>query len=228
MIQGLIALTHPSYNPQPWHGIMLFWAVLICACFLNTVASSLLPKFESLILILHIVGFFAILYPLIFLGDHNSPSEVFTTFSNQGHWATQGLSFCVGLLGNVYAFLGADAAVHMSEEIHNAAVVVPRTLILSIAINGTLGLAMTIAILFSATDLPDALQSPTGYPFMAIFYQSTRSTWGTAAMSATIATLALCACVGLLASSSRLLWSFARDRAVPGWRYLAKVSLLST
>lgn len=43
----------------------------------NTVISSWLPKFEGLILILHILGFFAILLPLVILGPHAQPSHVF-------------------------------------------------------------------------------------------------------------------------------------------------------
>ena len=106
LIQGLIALTVPSYNPKSWHGTLLFWAVIFFAVFINTIVSSLLPKFEGLILILHIIGFFAILIPLVYLGPHGSADEVFTTFLNGGGWPTQGLSFFVGLIGNVFAFVG--------------------------------------------------------------------------------------------------------------------------
>lgn len=106
LIQGLIALTVPSYNAQPFHGTLLFWAVIFFAVFINAVVSSMLPKFEGLILILHILGFFAILLPLTVLGPHGDAKFVFSTFANQGGWPTQGLSFFVGMIGNVFAFVG--------------------------------------------------------------------------------------------------------------------------
>lgn len=55
---------------------------------------------------LHMLGFFAILLPLIILGDHGEPSEVFGTFTNDGGWPTEGLSFLVGLVSPVFAFTG--------------------------------------------------------------------------------------------------------------------------
>lgn len=106
LIQGLIALTVPGYNFMSWHGTLLYWAVIFFAVLINTVISNLLPKFEGLILILHIIGFFVILIPLITLAPHGSASDVFTTFLNQGNWPSQGLSFFIGLTGNAFAFVG--------------------------------------------------------------------------------------------------------------------------
>ena len=75
--------------------------------FVNTVAGRFLLKFEGFILILHILGFFATIFPLAILGPHQSASEVFETFLNTGNWPTQGLSFMIGIIGSVYCFTGA-------------------------------------------------------------------------------------------------------------------------
>lgn len=106
MIQGLITVTQSSYAPESWHGTFFFWAALLFCIFINTVVSSLLPKFEALILILHIVGYFSVLIPLVRLGDHADPQTVFTKFNNGGNWTSNGLSLLVGLTGNAFAFLG--------------------------------------------------------------------------------------------------------------------------
>lgn len=106
LVQGLIALTVPEYLPKSWHGTLLCWAVVFVAVFINTVLSRLLPAIEILILVLHVVGFFVILIPLVVLGPHGNASEVFTTFLNQGNLPNQGVSFFVGLVGTVFAFIG--------------------------------------------------------------------------------------------------------------------------
>lgn len=107
LIQALIILNHPSYNFQAWHGTLLFWAVLVVAVLVNTVVSSMLPKIEGLILILHILGFFAVLIPLVYMSpSKGSAKDVFTVFLNQGGWSSQGLSFFIGLMGSVFSFLG--------------------------------------------------------------------------------------------------------------------------
>lgn len=68
-----------------------------------------------MIMILHVIGYFAVLIPLVYLAPQGKASDIFTIFLNDGGWPTQGLSFLVGLLGPVFAFGGADGAVHVSK-----------------------------------------------------------------------------------------------------------------
>ena len=228
MLQGLIILTDPTYDFKPWHSVMLYWAVILFAVTINTIVSNWLPRFEAVILILHVLGFFGILFPLVLLGPHAPASEVFQNFINKGNWPTNGLSFFVGLLGNVFAFFGADGAIHMAEEIQNAAVIVPRAITFSIFLNGTLGLGMAFALLFCIGDVNAALNTRTAYPFMEIFDQAVQNLPGAAIMISIVICLSLCAIVGQAASASRQLWAFSRDRAVPGWRYVQHVNARSS
>ena len=84
---------------------------------------------------------------------------------------------------------------------------------------------MILATLFclDMTNISAVLDTDTGYPFMEIFLQATNSTAGAATMASIITVLGLCSAVGLLASASRMSWSFARDRGLPGWRLLQRV-----
>ncbi|KAM3496866.1 hypothetical protein MY10362_009764 [Beauveria mimosiformis] len=229
MIQGMIAMNNvETYVPQPYQGTLLFWAIMLFAVFINAIVSSALPKFEGLILILHVLGFFAILIPMVSLGYHGDPQQGFTEFRNGGGWPTQGLSFMVGLIGNVFAFVGVDAAFHMSEKTLNSAVAVPKSIFLSMFINGTTGFAMTVAVLFCIKDLETVLGSPTGFAHMQLFLDSTGSVVGSTVMAAIITILGACATVGMLASTSRVFWSFARDRGLPFWRVLSRVDARTT
>ncbi|KAK3687733.1 amino acid transporter-like protein [Podospora appendiculata] len=227
MIQGLIVLTHPEYleSMQNWHGTLLYWGVVLWAYIINTALTSLLAKFEGMVLVLHILGFFSILFPLVLLTpEHATTDDVFNTFLNMGEWPTMGLSFCVGITGHLFAFLGADGAIHLAEEIRNAELVLPRSLMTSLFINGTLGFAMLIALLFSMGDLDSALARNPAYPYMSIFESAVGSTTGAAVMSSLILVMGISATTGSMASASRLIWAFSRDRGLPGWETLKKVS----
>ena len=112
----------------------------------------------------------------------------------------------------------------MCEEIKNASTVVPWTMIGSLAINGVLAFAMLIAVLFCMGDITAAVKSPTGYPFIEIFTQTTGSKAGATVMTSIVAVLVFFGIITALAGSSRMTWSFSRDRGLPGWRYLSKVS----
>ena len=83
---------------------------------------------------------------------------------------------------NTNVLEGLDAACHIAEEIENAAVVIPRSMFISVILNGVLGFAMLLALLFCLGDLADALATTTGYPFIEIFYQATGSNAGASAM----------------------------------------------
>ncbi len=111
----------------------------------------------------------------------------------------------------------------MSEEIQNASTVVPRSMITSVILNGVLGFGMLIAVLFCVGDIDSVLHTPTGYPFMQIFLRATNSIGASTLMATLVTVLSICATIGFLASSSRMTWAFARDRGLPGWRYLSKV-----
>jgi choline transport protein len=106
MIQGLAILNYPNYAPTRWQGTLIFYAVIAFIVFINTYLARWLPKIEGMILILHIVGFFAILIPLVDLAPHGSARDIFATFMNTGGWNTSGLSFFVGLITSVFSFLG--------------------------------------------------------------------------------------------------------------------------
>lgn len=113
----------------------------------------------------------------------------------------------------------------MSEEVKNASRVVPQVIMLSVAINGCLGFGMLITVLFCVGNPKDVLNSSTGYPFMEIFYEATNSLPGSLAMCSIVLVNYCCSLVGMLAAASRQLWSFSRDKGVPGWRWWSQVSL---
>ena len=106
MIQGLIVLTHPNYVPKPWQAMLLFWAIMFFALLINTLTNRALARFEGVILLLHLFGFFAVLVPMIYLGQHGDAASVFTNFMNNGGWPSTARSFFVGLPASVFALFG--------------------------------------------------------------------------------------------------------------------------
>lgn len=96
----------------------------------------------------------------------------------------------------------------------------------TITINGTLGFAALIAMLFCLTDLEAALEASETmfYPFLEVFYSGVKSRGGAVAMALVILTLALASSVSIYASASRMLWSFSRDKGIPFSKHVARLS----
>lgn len=223
LIQGLIVLNNDAYVFERWQGTLLVIAIVSFAALFNTVLAKRLPMIEGMVLILHLVGFFGVLIPLWVLAPRNSAKMVFTQFENLGGWPTQGLSFMVGLLTSVYGLLGADSAVHMSEEIRDASIVLPRATMWSIVINGAFGWIMVITFAFTAGNPLDIVDSNTGFPVIQGFYNATGSKVGTSVMVGIMIINTTSSVISTLATVSRQLWSFGRDRGLPFSSFLAHV-----
>lgn len=115
---------------------------------------------------------------------------------------------------------------HLSEEIEDPRIGVPRAMVGTIGFNRILGFGVFLAILFGLGDMDVVLASPIGYPIIEILRSVTRqNTTATTALTSTLVVTAAIATLGLIASSSRTLWSAARDGVFPFSRHLAKLSV---
>ncbi|UKZ61281.1 uncharacterized protein TrAtP1_002548 [Trichoderma atroviride] len=222
-IQGLVVLNYPDYVPKPWHGTLITIAVAAFSVLFNTFLARKLPIIESLILVIHVFAFFGILVTLWVLSPRADAKAVFTEFSDGGGWGSLGGSALVGILAGILPLLGADAAVHMSEELRDAGRSLPQSMILTTVFNGAFGWIMVITFCFCLGDLGEVLESPTGYPFMQVFYNSTQSTSSATAMSVFIVAMTVFSNLTMVATSSRQLYAFARDQAVPFSPWFSKI-----
>lgn len=115
-VQGLITLNNPTYEPQQWHGTLLVIAAVVIAIAINTLLAKTLPIAEWFILVLHIVGLFAIIIPLLVMAPKNSARVALLDITNSGGWSTTGTSFMVGLLTVLASQMGLDCCVHMGKR----------------------------------------------------------------------------------------------------------------
>jgi choline transport protein len=224
-VLGLAKLCHPKFEPTPWQEPVVAIALIAFAMLINVTGGMVLPRFEGMVLVLHLVGFFAVLVPLLTLGQQVDAPNVFDVFINQGNFPSKGLTYWIGLSGIMYAFVGGDGAIHMSEEIQNAEVTVPRGIMFNYVVNGALAFGISIAALFSRGTLDSITNPPSGFAIIEVISHSVQSLQGAAIMVSVITVLQISAGVSNYASATRILWGFARDQGVPGWKLVSKVRL---
>ncbi|KAJ5095107.1 amino acid permease [Penicillium argentinense] len=111
----------------------------------------------------------------------------------------------------------------MAEEVQNAQVVIPRSIIYGTLINGTLAFSYLIAVLYCMGDCTEAVTSPTGYPIITIAYQATGSKTATFVLMAMGMLPGWIALFNGLASVTRRTWAFARDNGLPFSDFVALV-----
>ncbi|CAK1361246.1 uncharacterized protein RHO25_005156 [Cercospora beticola] len=221
MIQSVAAINNPSYAGTNWQGTLCVWAITILVLFANVYGGNAMPVFQNLMLILHVFGFLTIIVCIWVLAPRNAASVVFTEFYNGGDWQTMGLALMVGQISAIYACICSDAAAHMSEEIKDASVTVPRAMIGSYVLNGGLGIIFLVTFLFSVVDLEGALEAD--YPFLYVF-QNAFSIQAVNALSSIVIILIFAGTLSYNLSTSRQTWSFARDNGLPFSGWISKVN----
>ena len=114
----------------------------------------------------------------------------------------------------------------MAEEIKGANVVIPWCVVVTSLLNGILGFGTLLAMLYVTVDIETVLESPTGklgYPFMQVVLDSVGSYGGATVMISIVIAMFVFAVVAFLATASRIVFAFGRDKGLPNWQTMAKV-----
>ena len=149
----MVKISIPDYIIQPWHQWLIYAAILWLAVAINIFGSRFVPMFSSFIrknkcipsseysaniaavyfsltsLVVTIVTILACASP-----NYQNRSWVFGDTTNSTGWENKGLLFILCLLNNAYGFMGTDAGAHLSEEIPNPMVNVPKVIVMPVII----------------------------------------------------------------------------------------------
>ncbi|KAF7540066.1 hypothetical protein G7054_g1628 [Neopestalotiopsis clavispora] len=218
-IQGLLVLNDPEYVSKPWHGTLLTMGVAAFSILFNTALAKKLPSIDGLILTIHVFGFFAILVVLWILSPKTDAS-IFTQFRDGGYWGLAG-SALAGISSGILPLLGGDAAAHIAEEVRDAGSSIPRSIMFTTVVNGLAAWVLLITYCFcvGSQSIEEILATPTGYPYLEVFYNATQSQRGATAMAIIILVMVIFSNTTMVATASRQLFAFSRDQALPfsGW-----------
>jgi choline transport protein len=113
----------------------------------------------------------------------------------------------------------------MSEEIKDASLTLPRAMMWTVVINGSLGFVMLVTFCFCLGNVETILSNADVMPFVQTFLIATNSHVGTSVMTTILIILTICGCITNVATASRQMFAFARDKGLPFSSFLAHVSL---
>ena len=209
----------------------MFLAVLVLTASVNIFGGAILDKINNVSVWWHVAGAAIIIAILIFLPErHMSINDVFTMrVNNSGGLAggdTSGWSFWfyvlpLGFLLTQYTITGYDASAHLSEETHSAADGAAKGIWRSIFYSAIGGWVLLLAFLFAVQD-PEGVTAGGG-GVAVIFNQALSSGWaGTVLLIASVGQF-FCT-TACMTSTSRMLFAFSRDGAVPGASLWAKLN----
>lgn len=222
VIQGLIFENHPSYTSPHWQGTVLVIANAAIVLFVNIKGSRIIPFIQNGLFFFHILLLVTIVIPLWFLAPHASTTDVFATFYNGGEWQNLGLSLLVGQVSAIWGCLGSDAAAHMSEEVKDASITVPKAMFWSYVANTSMGILLIVTVCFAIPDLQAALDDTSGYPFLWAMRNGLSNPAPTVLTSGVLV-LIFASNMSYLASTARETFAFARDQGFPFSSWLGTI-----
>ena len=214
-----------------------FWflVLMVLVTTLNLFKTSILGLINNVSVWWHVVGSTIVVLVLIFgAHSHQSVKFVFTqTFNNTGFsgGSTSGFPFWfyvlpLGFLLTQYTITGYDASAHLSEETRSAADGAAKGIWRSIFYSAIGGWILLLAFLFAVQNV-DAVNKAAlnygGFTVAGIFATALSS--GLFKLIMIISTVGQIYCsTSCLTSTSRMMFAFSRDGAVPGGQLWARVN----
>jgi choline transport protein len=150
-----------------------------------------------------------------------SAGFVFGRWINQTGWP-DGVTWFIGLVQAAYGLTAFDAAIHLVEEIPSPRTNIPRIIWLSITMGAITGFIFMVVCLFCMVNSDIYLNPSTGLAFMDLLKDTVGLQGGTVLLTLFIIN-GFGQGIGIVTTSSRLTWGFARDGGLPFSGYFAHV-----
>ncbi|MCB0926220.1 MAG: amino acid permease [Mycobacterium sp.] len=212
------------FGIESTRGVQLLTAVglLVLALGINFTGTHMLARIARIGLAAELIGVIALgLYLLIF--KRANSFSVFFDSMGAGGSTPYAITFLGAALSGLFLFYGFEACGDVAEEVSDPTVRIPRAMMLTILIGGVSGLMSYAGYVLAAPNLKEIIDGDDTDPIPSIL-ESSLGVVGSKIFLC-IAITAFISCVlSLQAAGSRLLYAFARDRMLPGSRWLAKMS----
>lgn len=223
-IASIIAINNPDYNASIYWQYGIFLVILFAHGAINSMHIKYNGIFNQVSLWWHIIGTLLIIIVALALTP-NKPSAkwVFTYFENDTGFP-DGYAFLIGLLQSQYTLSGYDSAAHMSEETRGASKGAPYGILLAIGTASVVGLAFLVSVNFCVQDFQAQIVNAQITPEMTqVFLDGVGYNWTIVFVTIIMGAMFFSGSA-LTLGSSRMVFAFSRDGAMPGSKWLYRLN----
>jgi len=114
--------------------------------------------------------------------------------------------------------------VYTGDEVMKVRTRTPQSIIIATISNAIMLFAFVLCLLFTMGNAEEVANTPTGVPLIEVFYQATNSKPATNFLVLMPVIIFIFATFNILASVSRLIWVFAKDKGIPFSNFFSRVS----
>lgn len=211
------------WNATTWQTWLLFVAITLLTNAISSLGNKWLPLLDTFAIFWTFAGVFAMLITILVVAKNGRRPASFAlgNFTASSGWPA-GWSFFIGLLHAAYATSATGMILSMCEEVKQPATQVPKAMVGTIVLNMICGFIFLVPLCFVLPEIADLILL--AQPFPAIMLSAVGNAGGAFALCVPFIVLGILCGTGCTTASSRCVWAFARDGAVPGYQLWKKVN----
>ncbi|KAI3399498.1 hypothetical protein diail_6760 [Diaporthe ilicicola] len=202
---------------EAYQVFLIFLGITLLCNAVSALGDKWLPILDTAAIFWTFAGLISIIVCILAIAKNgrHSAEYVFTTFEPRSGWIP-GWSFCVGLLQAAYATSSTGMVISMCEEVRAPATQVPKAMVFTVVLNTFAGLLTLIPMMFVLPNIDDLVALASGQPVPSLIKSAVGSSGGAFGLLIPLLVLALICGIGCTTATSRCIWAFARDGAIPG------------
>ncbi|KAI9288839.1 amino acid/polyamine transporter I [Umbelopsis sp. AD052] len=222
-IGSVINIWQPEVDTSVYMEYGIFVGILIIHGIITSVAVRWNGIMNQLSFWFNMLGILLIvIVGLALTPNKPSGSWVFTSesFANNSGFSSDGYAFLLVILQSQYTLSGYDSAAHMSEETKNSQSGSPFGMLFSVIANGVSGFIFLIGCSFMVQNFDAQITNATILPELAqVFYDGVGPAWTMVFLIFVMGSIFFSGSA-LTLGSSRMVYAFSRDGAMPFSKYL--------
>jgi amino acid transporter len=207
-----------SHQREIWIGV----GMVCLTTLLNLSGTRLLARVAEIGFVCEIVGAMVVGSYLLLFSRHQGVRILFETF-NVAPRGSYLPAFLAAAVAPMFAYYGFEACGDVAEETPNPSVTIPKAMRMTIYIGGAAAIFVCLALLLAVPNMPAAVSGADPDPVVTAL-QTAMGSVGVRMVIAVVLISFFSCLLSLQAATSRLLFSFGRDRMILGSSYLSKLS----
>lgn len=201
------------------NAVLLGCVLLVITTIVNILGIRQMAAATSIGVTIEIVGVIALVLVLFFLPERGPQVVAHNTgWSGEGSYLG---AFLASSLMAAYVMVGFDSAGELAEETHSPRRTTPRTILRALIISGIGGALLILSGLLAARSLTDGNLAAGGLSW--VLTDRLRDVLGRLLLCCVAVAVFACT-LAVQTSGARMIYSMAREGALPFHRYLGKVS----
>jgi choline transport protein len=222
-IFGFVVIMQPEFHIQRWMLYILYLFFMIAGMLFTMFLYPLVPIVNKYLIYWSQTAMMISIIMMLARSSGNFASShfVWAEYINNTGWDNV-LCFITGLINGGFQYGHLDASVHLAEEASRPERNIPIAIGAQMAVSFPQGFLFQIVMFYCIKDLPTIMSST--IPNAELYLQAMNySKAGAVVLQLLTVSILICVNLEVQTTAARLVWSFARDKALPFSNWLSVV-----